>query len=79
MNCCNDYHKWQPGIGYYAEFGGNAEICIVPDPWVLQMVSEPWFPIPRVVFSPLLAKSMDENKRWIAKNFSSDNECARRV
>ncbi|CAM0958058.1 unnamed protein product [Alopecurus aequalis] len=28
---------WQPGIGYYADFGGNAEICILPDPWVLQL------------------------------------------
>ena len=41
--------QWQPGIGYYVDFGGNAEIYIVPDPGVLQMVSEPWFPIPDIV------------------------------
>ena len=34
---------------YYAEFGGSAEICIVPDLGVSQMVSEPWFLIPEVV------------------------------
>ena len=34
---------------YYADLGGNAEIRIVPDPGVSQMVSEPWFPIPDVV------------------------------
>ena len=31
------------------DLGGNAEIYIVPDPGVLQMVSEPWFPIPEIV------------------------------
>ena len=41
--------KWQHGIGYYADLGGNAEICVVPDPGVSQMVSEPRFPIPEVV------------------------------
>ena len=34
---------------YYAEFGGIAEIRIVPDLGASQMVSEPWFPIPEVV------------------------------
>ena len=32
--------QWQPGIGYYVDFGGIAEICIVPDPGASQMVSE---------------------------------------
>ena len=31
--------QWQPGIGYYVDFGGNAEIYIVPDPGVLHPVS----------------------------------------
>ena len=35
--------SWQPGIGYYVDLGGNAEIYIVLDPWVLQMVSEHGF------------------------------------
>ena len=34
---------------YYAEFGGIAEIRIVPDLGASQMVSEPWFPIPEIV------------------------------
>ena len=32
--------SWQPGIAYYADLGGNAEIRIVLDPGVSQMVSE---------------------------------------
>ena len=56
MNCCNDYHKWQPGIGYYVDFGGNAGICIVPDAGASQMVSEHGFRFPKLFRYEWLSK-----------------------
>ena len=56
VNRCNDYHQWQPGIGYYVDLGGNAEIYIVPDPWVLQMVSEHGFRFPMLFRYEWLSK-----------------------
>ena len=40
MNFCNVTTNRQPGIAYYVDFGGSAEICIVPDAGASQMVSE---------------------------------------
>ena len=40
MNCCNVTSNRQPGISYYVDFGENAEICIVPNSGVSELVSE---------------------------------------
>ena len=56
MNCCNVTINRQPGIGYYVDLGGNAEICIVPDPGVSQMVSEHGFRFPMLFRYEWLSK-----------------------
>ena len=38
--------SWQPGIVYYADLGGIAEIRIVPDPGVSQALSKIAPPLP---------------------------------